>query len=199
MEMLGSAFSDPVFSAQSTFRAVLDALARPGEIKHLAATADAPAPLTPAMAVLALTLFDQDTPVWLDAPLAAVPGVAEWIRFHTAAPIVTDSGNCAFALIRDPLQLPHFNVFNLGSAEYPDRSTTLILHLESLTSGPEFELAGPGIDGRRTLLAEPLPQDMAARLTDNRKLFPRGIDFLLTAEDSIAALPRSVRILNRGA
>lgn len=197
--MPGSAFSDPVFAAQSTFRAVLDAIARPGEIRPMPADASAPEPMTTAMAALALTLFDQDTPVWLDPPFAAEPGVSDWIRFHTAAPIVAEPARCAFALVRDSLRLPALGNFDVGTPEYPDRSTTLILHVESLITGPALELSGPGIDGRRGFSAGPLPEDIAARLMANRALFPRGVDLLLVSNDSVAALPRSVNVLNRGA
>lgn len=196
--MRGSAFSDPVFASQSAFRAVLDAIARPGEIRPVPPESNAPEPITRGMAALALTLLDQDTPVWLDPPLAAHTEVAEWIHFHTAAPVVADTARCAFALIHDPLELPDFDSFDLGTPEYPDRSTTLILHVESLTSGSALELYGPGINGRRSFSAGPIPEDIAARLTANRALFPRGVDLLLVSNDSVAALPRSVRVLNRG-
>ena len=53
----------------------------------------------------------------------------------------------SFALIGDPQKLPALDRFAFGSNEYPDRSTTLILQVESLSDGPEVELRGPGIDG----------------------------------------------------
>jgi alpha-D-ribose 1-methylphosphonate 5-triphosphate synthase subunit PhnH len=59
-------------------------------------------------------------------------------------------------------------------------------------------MEGPGINGVRSLAAEPLPDDFADRLRANRELFPRGIDLVLVADDHVAALPRSIRIA-RGA
>lgn len=191
--MVKPAFSNPVFAAQSTFRAVLDALSRPGEVRHLLSTVEVPLPLTPAMAAIALTLLDHDTPVWLDAALAAAPDVSAWIRFHTAAPITALPEQSAFAFVREQMRLPRIESFNLGTAEYPDRSTTVVVHIDSWNSGPVLHLAGPGIKRERRFAPGPLPSDMAERLRANRAFFPRGVDLLLVAEDSLAALPRSIR------
>ena len=65
-----------VFAAQSVFRKVMDATARPGSIHSVAPVGGAPALLAPAAAAIALTLFDHDTPVWLDARLSASTDVA---------------------------------------------------------------------------------------------------------------------------
>ena len=84
---------------QAAFRALMEAMARPGEIRTLRGVT-APAPLAPATAALVQSLADYDTPVWLDRSLADTPEVAKWIQFHTGAPLVTDPGDAAFALDR---------------------------------------------------------------------------------------------------
>jgi alpha-D-ribose 1-methylphosphonate 5-triphosphate synthase subunit PhnH len=60
-------------------------------------------------------------------------------------------------------------------------------------------LQGPGIRGRQSLRASPLPGDIRARLLANRDLFPRGVDLILTADEEVTALPRSVRVVSEGA
>jgi alpha-D-ribose 1-methylphosphonate 5-triphosphate synthase subunit PhnH len=45
------------------------------------------------------------------------------------------------------------------------------------------------------LQASPLPADLPAQLALNRGLFPRGADLLLVSSDSVAAIPRSVRLM----
>jgi alpha-D-ribose 1-methylphosphonate 5-triphosphate synthase subunit PhnH len=190
----GTAFANPVLATQSTFRAIMEATARPGKIRRIEGIASAPRPLSAAAAAVALTLLDHDTPVWLDPGLAATPAVADWLRFHAGAPIVSDSNKSAFALVCDPRRLPALDAFHLGTPEYPDRSTTIIVQAETLMDGRLLVLSGPGIDGRRHLRAAPLPDDMAERLIANRTLFPRGIDLLLVTDREVAALPRSVRI-----
>ena len=67
---LSPGFADPVAGAQACFRAVLDAMARPGRIQH--GTRACPPRrrcATPRRAVL-LTLADHETPLWLDPDAA---------------------------------------------------------------------------------------------------------------------------------
>ena len=195
---LPAGFADKVLSAQSTFRSVMDAMARPGSIQRIASTAGAPVGMMPGAAAIALTLFDHDTPVWLDARMSAPADVANWLKFHTSAPVVADSSIASFALVADPENLPALDRFAFGSNEYPDRSTTLILQVESLTGGPIVELQGPGINGTAALRASIQPQDLFERLAINATLFPRGIDVVLVHDDSVVAIPRTTRLVKGG-
>jgi alpha-D-ribose 1-methylphosphonate 5-triphosphate synthase subunit PhnH len=195
---LPAGFADKVLSAQSTFRSVMDAMARPGAVQHIVAAAGGPAGMMRGTAAIALTLFDHDTPVWLDPAMNAASDVAKWLKFHTGAPVVADSSICSFALIGDGSGLPAFDRFSFGTDEYPDRSTTLILQVESLTAGPAFDLGGPGIDGTAVLQATIKPPELFERLAINATLFPRGIDVVLVADDAIVAIPRTTRLIVRG-
>jgi alpha-D-ribose 1-methylphosphonate 5-triphosphate synthase subunit PhnH len=191
-------FADKVLSAQSTFRSVMEAMARPGTVQRVAATVGAPAGMMRGTAVIALTLFDHDTPIWLDPMMSKTSEVARWIKFHTSAPVVADSSISHFALIGDASALPDLGWFSFGSNEYPDRSTTLILQVESLHQGPAFELRGAGIDGAAILQAKVRPADLFERLAVNAALFPRGIDVVLVDDDAIAAIPRTTRLAAHG-
>jgi alpha-D-ribose 1-methylphosphonate 5-triphosphate synthase subunit PhnH len=193
--MLTAAFADPVHASQHTFRAVMDALARPGTIITLAATVTAPSPLHPAAAAVALTLLDYETPVWLDHTLSATRDIADWIRFHTGAPVTSDPRAAAFAFVADGARAPDLDVFSLGTSEYPDRSTTLVLQVKQFSAGESLILVGPGIAGTQRFAAGPLPNNFREQLTANRALFPRGVDVILATDDAIAALPRSVRVV----
>jgi alpha-D-ribose 1-methylphosphonate 5-triphosphate synthase subunit PhnH len=195
---LPAGFADKVLSAQSTFRSVMDAMARPGSVQQIAVATGAPSPVIRGTAAIALTLFDHDTPVWLDPALSGTPDVTKWLKFHTGAPVIGDSSICSFALIGDARALPALDRFAFGSNEYPDRSTTLILQVESLTEGSHFELRGPGIDGTALLRARFQPADLFERLAINAALFPRGIDVVLVADNAIVAIPRTARLAAKG-
>lgn len=189
--MTARAFN-PAFASQAVFRAVLECFARPGEIRTIDGVA-APAPLAPATAALIQSLADYETPIWLDPSLASVPAIGEWIRFQTGAPLVKEMRDAAFALIGNPSDLPEFAKFALGTEEYPDRSTTLIIQVERF-AGHAITIEGPGNKVARRLAVEPLPDDFATRVAANRELFPRGIDLVLTAGEQVMALPRSIRV-----
>lgn len=193
--MLSSGFADPVRASQATFRAVLDAMARPGTVQPIGVAAPAPPPLCAGAAAIALTLCDHDTPIWLDGDLGGNDDVVDWLRFHCGCPIMEDCGRAAFAFARAAAPLPPLDAFNLGTAEYPDRSTTLVLQVEVLHVGGGLIVTGPGIRECNVLTASPLPNDMAARLAHNHALFPRGLDLLLASADAVAGLPRSVRVV----
>jgi alpha-D-ribose 1-methylphosphonate 5-triphosphate synthase subunit PhnH len=195
---LPAGFADKVLSAQSTFRSVMDAMARPGSVQRIVATAGTPGAMMRGTAAIALTLFDHDTPVWLDPLMSETSNVTKWLKFHTGAPVVADSTICSFALIGDPAALPALDRFSFGTNEYPDRSTTLILQVESLTHGRNFELRGPGIDGKAVLQAAIEPADLLERLAINASLFPRGIDLVLVHDDTIVAIPRTTRLSAKG-
>ena len=196
---LPAGFADKVKSAQSTFRSVMDAMARPGSVQRIVAAAGTPAPMMRGTAAIALTLFDHDTPLWLDPLMSETSDVTKWLKFHTGAPVIADSSICSFALIGDARSLPALDRFAFGSNEYPDRSATLILQVESLTRGPALELHGPGIDGAALLQAMIQPHDLFERLAINATLFPRGIDVVLVHDDCIVAIPRTTRLVARGA
>jgi alpha-D-ribose 1-methylphosphonate 5-triphosphate synthase subunit PhnH len=192
-DALAGGFADPVFESQSVFRAVLAALSRPGRAVDCASTVVCPSPLSSGAAAIVATLVDASSALFLDPALAggAVPA---WITFQTGAPIVSDPEKAAFAVIGDPLAMPDFAAFAQGSAEYPDRSTTLILEVDRLEGGAELILKGPGIKDLARISPHPLPVDFPARMRANRALFPRGVDLLLVAGTRILGLPRSTRV-----
>lgn len=192
---LAPGFQNAAHDAQRVFRVLMDALARPTTVQPLALDLAPPAPLTPELASIALSLADGDAPLWLDETLASEPAVAQWLRFHTGAAVVTDPAEAAFALVRDAHALPPLDAFALGTEEFPDRSTTVVLAVDSLEGGTGLRVEGPGLPRPGTLSPTPLPDGFAETLRDNRSLFPRGVDFIFAAPGALAALPRSSRLI----
>ncbi|WP_430258036.1 phosphonate C-P lyase system protein PhnH [Neorhizobium sp. IRS_2294] len=192
-QALAGGFTDPVFQSQTIFKTLMDGMARPGTIYDAALQAGQPEPLGNAAGAIALTLCDHDTPVWLSAGLAK-SAMPEWIGFHTGAPITREKAQSSFAFIEAGTAPSSFGLFAAGTQEYPDRSTTLILEVAALGEGEKLSLTGPGILGTRTVAVSGLP-DMFQRLwDDNRALFPRGVDVILTAGAQFLCLPRTTRI-----
>ena len=196
-QTLDGGFADPVFGAQSNFRALMDALANPGLPQGLGGV-ERSAGLSPELAAVALTLCDHDTPLWLDLALAESEAIVAWLRFQTGAPLTTDPARAHFALVSEGASLPRLDRFGLGTDEYPDRSTTVALALPGLEGGPALTLRGPGIKDVRSLSPRGLPADFLAHWRDNRALFPRGVDLLLVAGGQVIGLPRTTRISMEG-
>jgi len=192
-------FSDPVGASHTVFRAVMDAMAKPGSVQPLPHVTAPPAPLSASAAAVIATLADADTPVWLDAALTTTTAVRDWIVFHTGAPVAEHQSDAHFALVASPQNLSALNGFSLGTQEYPDRSASIILQVSTLADGNALVLEGPGIRDQALLAPAPMPSHFEAQWQANRAAFPRGIDLILAAPDCVAALPRSTRLIRKEA
>ena len=182
--VLSGGFTNAAHQSAHAFRTVMQAMARPGQIHQITGAAP-PAPLSIAAGTLILTLCDPGTPVFLagDHDCAAI---RDWVTFHTGAPF-SGPKDCSFAIGSWDALLP-VSAYPIGTADYPDRSATLIVELPELSaSGPT--LRGPGIKDSAALS---LPESAAFQA--NARAFPLGLDFYFTAGARLAALPRSTRV-----
>lgn len=191
-------FANPVMDAQGVFRTVLAAMACPGTMNELALDLSGPAPLDPATAALALALLDYETPLWLDSA-ADTPSVQRYLRFHCGCRMTENAGAAAFAIVAAPALMPPLAAFDAGSDTYPDRSTTVILQVPSLTGGAPWTLQGPGIRPggireRACMAISGLPAGFGRWIEANVALFPCGVDLIFTCGRAFAALPRSIRV-----
>ena len=169
-ENLTGGFANQALGAAHAFRNIMDAVARPGTLRHITGVVP-PAPLSAAAGAVLLTLCDTETPVHLAGP-ADCDAVRRWLAFHTGVPLAKPSG-AMFAV--GPWQaLGPLSDYPVGTSDYPYRSVTLIVELPEL-SRSGMRLAGPGIKDSANLS---LPE--VAAFQANRALFPRGLDFIFT-------------------
>ncbi|MBS0559104.1 MAG: phosphonate C-P lyase system protein PhnH [Proteobacteria bacterium] len=181
-------FADPVADSQRAFRAVLDAMARPGRIADLGEGLRAPAPLDPATAAVALMLADQETTVALDG---ALRDAAPWLSFHAGVTLVDDPTRAQFVIASI---CPDLGSLDAGTDEQPETSATLILQVPGFGAGPGYRLSGPGLENPAILHVQGLPDGFAAAWQANHARYPRGIDVILCVGNRVAALPRSVSV-----
>ncbi|MDN5857751.1 MAG: phosphonate C-P lyase system protein PhnH, partial [Pseudonocardia sp.] len=170
-------------TAQHTFRAVLDALARPGAVRRLPARVGVPAALLPALA-----LADLGTPVCV---LDGDGGWGEVVATVTSAPLAPLAGARIVTALR-PADQADLAAAPRGSAAAPEEAALVALAVPGLGGGPPLRLAGPGVDGTVTVA----PQGLAPGLRAARAAqFPAGVDLLLVAPDgALLGLPRSITI-----
>lgn len=185
-------FADPARQSQQCFRRILDAIARPGRVQSLADAPEPPAGLHRATAAVALTLLDFETPLWLDPALRG-DAAQTWLRFHCGCPLVDAPSDAAFAIVAHSAALPSLDRFNRGDDKYPDRSTSVIVQLDSLREGAPVAIRGPGIRDTETLHATPLPADFWAQWEDNGLDFQLGVDLMFCAGDELVGLPRTTQ------
>ena len=191
---ISTGFLNPVHDSQQWYRAVLEAMSRPGML--CAATGaehipSAPSTLNPTTAALALTLLDHEVNVWVQQP---EDELGQWIQFHCGCVIQPTPTLADFTIIQDGSALPDFTQFSIGTAEYPDRSTTLIIQVESFERGKIVYLSGPGILSEVPLQVEGLDDLFWKTQETNTTLFPQGFDTVLAAPEGIVCIPRSISI-----
>ncbi len=191
-----------VADTQAVFRAILDAMARPGT-RQLLPVVDGNAPLagTGPLLALAQTLLDHEV------TFAVVPGCGERAesdaeRVATYLTLVTGSravgavdAGYVFALGPLPPGLPA--MLRAGNPAYPDESATLVVlsPLFNGESGVPVSLTGPGIAGRTALTLPGLtPSDLANLAAANAEP-PLGVDVILVDPGgTVVCLPRSTRV-----
>ena len=188
---LAPGFAEPVFDSQSAFRAIMNAIAYPGRIERFRRPVAAPAGLSPAAATIALTLCDFETPLWLDESAATEAAVA-YLRFHSGAPIVDHAGRARFCIIGGAASALPLHAFHAGEDKYPDRSATLIIEAQSLTSGAPRRWRGPGIKGERVVGVGGMKDSFWDEWTLNQTLYPLGVDVFFACGEEIVGLPRGV-------
>ncbi len=192
---LAAGFANPVFDSQSAFRACMEALATPGRVRSVGEAMPHDVPLMASAAAVILAICDFETPLYLSPCVAAIPGVPEYLCFHTDAPLLREPSHAAFAVLdlrHDALDL---GSFAQGTAEYPDRAATIIALCDSLQHGAALGIAGPGIAGVSEVRVAPLPDSFTAQWQDNRASFPLGVDIIFVAPGRVVGLPRSTRII----
>jgi len=200
-------FRDPVHGAQRTFRALLDAMARPGSERELApraldgleppASAVAGRPLGAGTTAVLLTLLDAETTVRLTGTLASAPSLA-YLRFHTGVRSAFLEENAAFTVARGAeVDERLWSRLDLGTDEAPQRGTTLLVEVDELgtrSGGVRLLLRGPGIQASMELAVSGLSREFWIWRSALQSQLPRGIDLVLVCGVRIVAIPRSTRI-----
>jgi alpha-D-ribose 1-methylphosphonate 5-triphosphate synthase subunit PhnH len=198
---VGRGFARPAHDSQQVFRAVLEAMSRPGRVQTLAAGSPEgldDAGLGRARAAVLLALLDAETSVWLHPALRREAALAQ-LRFHTGVRVAADASRAAFAVI-DAAQADAslWDALEHGSDTVPQDGATLIVEVPSLQRGLALALRGPGVQTVQPLHVDGLDAAFWHARARLEREFPRGVDLVLTCGDRLAALPRSTRAALEG-
>lgn len=172
---------DPVHDTRDTFRALCDAMSRPGTVQRT--------PASPADHAVAATLIDHEVSTHTDD---------DELREHLSDQGRLDRATPEAADIVHTHGVPSWDVGSLarGSLIEPSEGATAIYRVESLSSDPEsglttVSLSGPGVPDTRTVSLG-LPTEELEAIAGAQSSYPRGVDVLFTASDRLVAVPRSV-------
>lgn len=171
---------DPVHDTRETFRALCDAMSRPGTVQQ--------APTTPADHAIAATLIDHEVSTYTDDNRLREK-LSSQGRFNESQPDEAD--------IVHTHGVPSWDVGDLtgGSLVEPSDGATVIYRVKSLSTDPEeclttITLSGPGVPDTRSVSLG-LPADELDAIAEAQSAYPRGVDVIFTAADRIVAIPRS--------
>ena len=162
---LETAFMLPVQDAQHSFRRLLKAMSEPGVIVALHQLKRGWQPLNIATTSVLLTLADNDTPVWLAAPLSN-DIVNQSLRFHTNASLVNQPEQATFAVTDEAISSEQLNALSTGTA----------------------------VIAEERMIAPQLPKCILHELTERPHPFPLGIDLILTCGERLLAIPRTTHV-----
>jgi len=184
-------FNSDVFDSQAVFRRLLTAVACPGTIVDIGIDLICPEPLHPAAGAVLLTLLDFETPFWSDIENAS--DSLQWLRFHTGAPYTRLKQHSLFALCTDIENLGDPSLFNPGTVESPDISTTLIVQTKGLDDTGRIRLTGPGIKKQNFLKLEGIDDNFIKIRSELYLSYPLGVDMIFIYDRTLVALPRTTK------
>jgi alpha-D-ribose 1-methylphosphonate 5-triphosphate synthase subunit PhnH len=89
-----------------------------------------------------------------------------------------------------------------GTLKEPSMGATIVYRVAGLAAddlrqdrdATTLELTGPGIPDSQTVAIDGFPAEEARALAEAQSTYPRGVDAILAAEQTVAALPRSVEM-----
>ena len=190
---VSAGFADPVHQSQQVFRALLEAMSRPGRVQTLSGLQQMNGPFSPALTATLLTLLDAETSAHL-LPMMDGHAARGYLRFHAGVRwaeaeaadfVVASAAEAAPSLWQ---RLRH------GTDEAPQAGATLVVEVPSLTQGGALRLQGPGIEHEHRLDVGGLTPAFWQERRALQPRFPLGIELILCCGDRVAALPRSTQL-----
>jgi alpha-D-ribose 1-methylphosphonate 5-triphosphate synthase subunit PhnH len=185
-------FLNPVLGSQQTFRSIIEALARPGQLIRIKCKVNNLEMLNLASAAVCLTLLDDETPLWTDLSWSCT--AVNWFQVNCGCSIVTEPCMADFALITRPADMPPLDDFRIGNEQHPESAATLIMQVVGFNDANAKFLAVPGIKSTTPFAPEGIPLNFWEQWQLQAAFFPLGVDIFFTCGDLLAALPRTTEL-----
>lgn len=194
LSAVGPGFADAVHGAQRSFRAVLEALARPGRLQTVDRSLCQPAPcLGLAATACLMTLLDAEVSLWLSPALQAA---GPHLRFHTGVRLIDTPEAADFAVASAAEADPAlWQRLRCGTDAQPEDGATWLIDGAGLRAdGGGLRLQGPGIESHHRLHVTALAPAFWTARAALAPAYPCGIDLLLCEGSALAGLPRTTHV-----
>ena len=184
---------DRVFDCQKVFKALMNAVARPGQIFTLFEK-ERPLLAEDFLSAIAMTLVDNRKKYYVEDSEPLNEAIREQ---SLGVPSAVEQADYLFVPDAENTALERRRVLisgaKTGTLPQPHLSATLFLMVPSFAGGPEFTFSGPGIDGEITVT---LPKEALAWIAERQARgceFPCGFDiFFVSRCGEVMGLPRRV-------
>lgn len=180
---------DPIFDSQRSFRALLLATARPGEICHLPEVGDAQAH---ELALMALLDHEVSFAVVGEGAQDAQDVLLLLTESRTAPLSEAD-----FVLVLGGDSRGGLSELKRGTLEEPEVGAAAVYAVGEISDLAPLvlRLSGPGVPGERTVGIKGLANAEVEAIQEARAHYPLGVDvYLVSREGSVLGLPRSTQI-----
>jgi alpha-D-ribose 1-methylphosphonate 5-triphosphate synthase subunit PhnH len=167
---------------QQNYRALLEAMSRPGKAQRIQQEAG-----DQAYTAILATLLDAEVSL---ADPDALLDEQTWpmLQANSAGPQAADYVLCSGG--KPPSFQPR-----LGSLSSPEQSATIIIKVDALSEGEmSLLLSGPGVNGHIRCAITGLEPDWLTKRASWVSAFPLGVDLLLVDETTVLALPRTTKV-----
>lgn len=184
-----------LYSTQSTFRSLLDAMSKPGKTVSLKHTDPSGKNAYAEILLIATTLMDHETSFCCMGSYSQ--GLVEQIYSLTKSRVAEDF-MADFIVITGGSSNHQVAKAKIGTPEYPDEGATLIFQANGFDASPEalhLSISGPGIKDRKSVYLEGIDHSDIETIRDINRSYPQGVDCIFTSSKSdVICLPRSTRI-----
>jgi alpha-D-ribose 1-methylphosphonate 5-triphosphate synthase subunit PhnH len=193
---------DQVFDSQKTFRTLLDAFSRPGELQSLQKIdyRSLPKGMEGYVFTIFETLLDSTVGFSISSGIHNNTVWSEYIRVNTGG-ANTAFENSHFALFNGISFSEEFNKLSRGSLEFPEQGATAIITVESLTAESSTNgksaliLSGPGIKSKNSLYITSFDFAYIDAFRHHTQNYPMGIELLFVDKTgAVAAIPRTIEV-----
>ena len=178
-----------VHTTQQVYRQLVNASSRPGHTENITEEVKNYSDFSDAALLIAMTLFDNEISFYsqdktMRKELKVLTGGIPNKDYTTADFIVSKEEDLKEAFFTEVMK---------GILISPERSTTLIIDMDSIGRGTEYNLKGPGIKEVRKIKLSLEKRWMELR-NEICKEFPLGIDLILTdKENNLVIIPRTTK------